>query len=130
MKKKFSTIAVVVVAFLLTVTGVYAAMHWEGTENVGNIKDNLALIQIKMDELKTENGGSKETIRKIEILLEQEQALREQRERELVGKQTEIENKNAEIQEKVAENDLMKQQLDQALRDVKDIEQITKDMLE
>ena len=99
MKKKI-TAGLIIVMMLATGT-VYAAMHWSGTENVSNIKDNLELIQIKMDELKSENGSSKETIREIEILLEQEQALREQRERELADKQKEIEKMLAqEKQEK------------------------------
>lgn len=139
MKKKI-TIGLMVIALLATGT-VYAAMHWSGTENVTNIKNNLELIQIKMDGLESEN---KETIREIEILLEQEKALREQRERELVDKQKEIENKIAEIQEKnqeinevkleiqqvKAENDILEEQLKQALKDVKDIEKITEGMID
>lgn len=132
MKKKI-TIGLMVIALLATGT-VYAATHWSGTENVTNIKNNLELIQIKMDGLESEN---KETIREIEILLEQEKALREQRERELVDKQKEIENKIAELQEKnqeiqrvKAENDILEEQLKQALKDVKDIEKITEGMID
>lgn len=155
-------------------TGVYAMVNWEGTENVENIKDNLELIQIKINTLKEDSGSKDQTIRDIEILLEQETALREQRERELVNKQTEIDNKQTEIQNKINEinqkiaennklieennqlkekankvgglesevenlkkdnavlttdNNSLRQQLDQALKDVKEIEQITESMI-
>ena len=130
MKKK---IGLIVLMLMLATGTVFAAMTWKGSENVNNIKDNLTLIQLKMDGLESENN---ETIREIEILLEQEKGLREQRERELKDKQKEIENKIAEIQQKnqeiqevKSENDTMKQQLDQALKDVKEIEGITKEMI-
>ena len=115
MKKKI-TAGLIVIMMLATGT-VYAAMQWSGTDNVNNIKDNLELIQIKMNGLESENN---ETIREIEILLEQEKQLREQRERELTDKQTEIENKIAEIQEKnqeiqevKSENDKLKEKASQ-----------------
>lgn len=129
MKNKLKKTLPLLLLFLLPVTA-YAAMHWKGTPHVTNIKDNLELIQVKMDELKSENGNSKETIRTIEILLEQEQALREQRERELADKQQEIQNKTDEINQKNQENNQLKQQLDQALRDVQEIERITQEMIE
>lgn len=174
MKKRFSVLTVGIVAFLMLATSVYAMVNWEGTENVGNIKDNLGLIQIKINTLKEESGNKDQTIREIEILLEQETALRKQKEGELQGKQTEIQNKQQEIQNKIDEinqkitennklieennqlkekanqvdglkaevenlkknnevlttdNNSLRQQLDQALKDVKEIEQITESMI-
>ena len=142
MKNKLKKALPLLLLFLIPIT-VFAAMNWQGTPHVENIKDNLELIQIKMNELKTENSGSKETIREIEILLEQETQLREQRERELQDKQQEIENKIAEIQEKideinqlknqnaqiVTEKNNLKRQLEQALRDVQEIEALTEAMI-
>ena len=164
-----------IVAFLMLATGVYAMINWEGTENVENIKGNLELIQTKINDLKSESGNKDQTIREIEILLKQETALREQRERELVNKQTEIDNKQTEIQNKIDEinqkiaennklieennqlkekanqvdgltaeverlkndnavlttdNNALRKQLDQALKDVKEIEAITGSMID
>lgn len=167
MKNKKRTI-LVVLALLLIPTTVYAMINWEGTENVENIKDNLELIQIKMDTLKEDSGSKDQTIREIEILLEQETALREQKERELQDKQKEIHNKIDEINQKIAENNklieknnklkekadqvdglkaeverlkndnavlttdnnALRKQLDQALKDVKEIEAITNEMIQ
>ena len=135
MKKKLTKVtATTIAAVALFTSGVYAANNWPGSGNVTNIKDNLAQISLKMDELKSENGDSKETIREIEILLEQETQLREQRERELADKQTEIENKIVEINEKIAENIDLKQQLQEALQKANqvdglkaEVEQLKKD---
>lgn len=134
MKKK---IIIFVSALLLAVSaiGVYAAINWEGSENVTNIKNNLTLIQGKIDNLKDENSQNDKEYREIEILLEQEKALREQKERELQDKQKEIENKNKEINDKNKVIESKDQeirnkddQLRQALEDVKSIEQITEQM--
>lgn len=169
MKKKFSTVTVVIIAFLMTVTGVYAAMTWDGTENVENIKNNLVLIQNKIDTLKDSATNEQgQTIREIEILLEQETALRKQKEGELQGKQQEIQDKIDEINQKIAENNKLIEennqlkdkanqvdglktevenlknenavlttdnnslsgQLEQALKDVKEIERITNEMVQ
>ena len=146
MKNKLKSVMkyVLPIGIFLLITGtVFAAMNWQGTPHVENIKDNLELIQIKMNELKSENSGNKETIREIEILLEKETQLREQRERELQDKQQEIENKITEIQEKideinqlknqnaqlVTEKNNLKRQLEQALRDVQEIEALTEAMI-
>ena len=174
MKKRFSTLTIGIIAFLMLATGVYAMVSWEGTENVENIKDNLELIQIKINTLKEESGNKDQTIREIEILLEQETALRKQKEGELEGKQKEIQDKQKEIQNKIDEinqkiaennklieennqlkekanqveglkaevenlkkdnavlttdNNSLRKQLDQALKDVKEIEAITEEMV-
>ena len=102
MKNKFKK-ALPLLLLLMVPLSIYAAMNWEGSPNVAKIKDNLDLIQLKIDNLKTESGDKDETIRGIEILLEQEKALREQKESELAGKQTEIDNKQTEIDNKIAE---------------------------
>lgn len=109
--------------FLVPIT-VYGAMLWDGSSNVENIKGNLELIQLKMDELKEENGNSKDTIREIQILLDQERGLKEQRERELADKQKEIDNKIAEIQEKIDENNRLKQELQEANEKVQDVDRL------
>ena len=157
--------------------GVFASgdyFDWGGTENVDSIKDNLVLIQNKIDTLKEDSGSKDQTIRDIEILLEQETALRKQKEGELQGKQQEIQDKQKEIQDKIDEinqkiaennklieennklkeeanqvdglktevenlknenavlttdNNALRKQLDQALKDVQEIEQITESMI-
>lgn len=98
---------------LMVPLSIYAATQWQGSQNVTNIKSNLALIQTKIDDLKSDAGNKDQTIREIEILLEQETGLRERRERELVDKQTEIENKIAEIQEKNNRIDELNQQVNE-----------------
>lgn len=123
--KKFKNAVIAVAVFLVVSVGsVYAASLWRGSDNVEGIKSNLELIQVKMNELEDENGDSKETIREIEILLEQEKALREQRERELADKQTEIENKIAEIQEKIAENNRLKDELAKAIQKAQKVDKL------
>ena len=148
--------------------GVYGATNWAGSGNVTNIKTNLELIQTKINELKEDSGNKDQTIREIEILLEQETTLREQKERELQDKQKEIQDKIDEINQKIAENNklieennklkekankvdgltaeveklkndnsvlttdnnALRKQLDQALKDVQEIERITESMID
>ena len=100
-----------------------------------NVHTNLNLIQEKLTRLENSEGSHKQELREIQILLEQEKALREQKERELADKQKEVDNKQKEIGEKVSEIEQKNQQLqvkedelNQALRDIQEIERITGEM--
>lgn len=111
------------------------AMAWRGSQPVTNIKTNLTLISEKMETLKKDSGNKDQVIRDIQILLEQEKGLREQRERELQDKQKEIQNKQTEIDQKNGvidqkngEINTKEQELEQALRDVQEIERLTEEM--
>lgn len=136
MKNKKRIVIATLTLLILIPTFAFGASFWRGSTNVANVKNNLSLIQIKMDDLRNDSANAHNTIREIEILLEQEQQAREQRDRELVNKQTEIENKIKELQQKderinqlIGEKQVTENELQQALRDVEEIERLTVEML-
>ena len=135
MKNNKKVIITLLALIFIGATTTYAAISWRGSQNVTNVHTNLNLIQEKLTRLENSEGDHKQELREIQILLEQEKALREQKERELADKQKEIENKQKEIGEKVSEIEQKNQQLqvkedelNQALRDIQEIERITGEM--
>lgn len=129
MKHKKRIVITTVLLLTLVPTIAFAALQWRGSESVTNTKNNLTLIQQKITRLENEKGNHSTELREIQILLEREQGLREQRERELQDKQKEIENKTAELREKDTVIQTKNQELEQALRDVQEIERITNEMV-
>lgn len=117
MKNKFKKALPILLLLMLPVS-IYAATQWRGSENVDNIKGNLALIQIEIDKLK--NAATNEdgqTIEQIEKLLKNEEKLRQENEdriKNLLAKIEELEqNQNAsgkqqEIKELKAEVEKLK----------------------
>lgn len=91
MKNKLKKVLPILLLFLVPLT-IFAATQWRGSGNVDSIKDNLALIQTKIDNLKADVGDKDQTIEQIEKLLKNEKELRQARE-------VKIEELLAEIEE-------------------------------
>lgn len=108
--------------FLVPITA-YAAIQWQGTPHVDNIKNNLQLISVKLDDLSNENKDKDKEIKEIQELLEQAENDFQQQENEL----EEVKQENAVLS---TDNRSLENQLEQALKDVQEIEQITEGMAE
>lgn len=103
--------------FLIPITA-YAAMQWQGTPHVDNIKNNLELISVKLDDLKTSDEVKDKEIKDIQKLLEQAEKDAQKQSNEL----EEVKQENATLK---TDNNALNKQLEQALKDVQEIEQIT-----
>lgn len=103
--------------FLIPVTA-YAAMQWQGTPRVENIKTNLGLISLKLDDLKASNEVKDKEVKDIQKLLEQAEKDAQKQSNEL----EEVQQENATLK---TDNNALNKQLEQALKDVREIEQIT-----
>lgn len=103
--------------FLVPITA-YAAIQWQGTPHVDNIKTNLQLISVKLDDLSNANKDKDKEIKEIRKLLEQAENDFQQQANEL----EEVKQENAVLS---TDNRSLENQLGQALKDVQEIEQIT-----
>ncbi|NLM76082.1 MAG: hypothetical protein GX187_08325 [Clostridiaceae bacterium] len=133
MKKKLFTLIIIM---LSSFTFVAAAVNWKGSEQVTNIKSNLQAIDSKMDELKNSNKDKDKIIKDIEKLLDEQKAAVREKDKELEQLRKEVDDKQKEIERLMTENgqvktdnNFLQKQLDQAVKDLQDIEKLTEDLL-
>ncbi|NLM10658.1 MAG: hypothetical protein GX213_07785 [Clostridiaceae bacterium] len=128
--------SLVLLLFLLIPTAAGASVKWRGKTHVTNIKNNLHTIEQKLEDLKRSNVGENEAIRELEKLLKEQEKLVKDKDKELANKQKELEAKQDEIEELkienakiVTDNNALRRELEQAIIDIQEIEQLTEEII-
>ena len=145
-KRTLLTLTIFLALFGAT-TGVLASqgyITWPGSQSFYNVKDNLSAYTSKMngkvDKEKQKVKDKEQVIKdKEQTIKDKEQALKDkdkalaekdkEKDRAVAEKQAEVDRKQKEIDE-LQKNQADKSQLDQAAKDMAEIEGITESMLE